>query len=225
MASKRSSQRSRRDVVGEQDEERIVAGERALLLGQGQFVDGLGDDAGRAGRAGQDEDQAAPADRHRDVGEDAPQALVRGRPRAPSPFAARSLGREVDVAVGARRLEQAELGDVAADRRLGDVEALLDEGVDELALAADRPDATSWRIARWRSRLSSCRGRRHAAAPTRAVADGRDPRPERRVVEGALQGAVRGRVGDDRLGALPAERGQRRPDLGHHAAGDDARRR
>ena len=34
----------------------------------------------------------------------------------------------------------------------------------------------------------------------------------------------RGRVGDDRLGALPAEGRERGTDLGHHAAGDDARR-
>ena len=49
-------------LVGEQDEERVVARQRAFLLAQGRFVDRLGDDAGRAGRPGQDEDQAAPPD-------------------------------------------------------------------------------------------------------------------------------------------------------------------
>ena len=48
------------------------------------------------------------------------------------------LGRDVDVAVGAGRLDQAELRDVARDGRLGHGEALFGEGVDELALAADR---------------------------------------------------------------------------------------
>ena len=42
------------------------------------------------------------------------------------------------MAVGAGRLDQPELGDVARDRRLGHREALRAEGVDDLALAADR---------------------------------------------------------------------------------------
>ena len=67
MARNRSSQRSRRALVGEEDEERIVARQRALLFAQARLVDGLGDDAGGPGRARQDEDQAAPADRDRDV--------------------------------------------------------------------------------------------------------------------------------------------------------------
>ena len=66
-------------LVGEQDEERVVAGQRALLLAQRRLVDRLGDDAGRAGRPGQDQDEPAPADRDGDVGEDAAQALVDGR--------------------------------------------------------------------------------------------------------------------------------------------------
>ena len=45
------------------------------------------------------------------------------------------------MAVGAGRLDQAELGDVARDRRLGHLEALRAEGVDDLALAADRSRA------------------------------------------------------------------------------------
>ena len=65
-----------RRLVGEEDDERVVAGHRAHLLGQGGFVDRLGDDVGRAGLAGEDEDQAAAADDDRDVGEDPPQALV-----------------------------------------------------------------------------------------------------------------------------------------------------
>ena len=55
------------------------------------------------------------------------------------------------------------------------VEALLDERFDDLALAADRPEATSSRIARWRSRACGSWPRRHGvsvagghAAPTGA---------------------------------------------------------
>src|SRR5215210_6657039 len=40
------------------------------------------------------------------------------------------------MAILARSLEQAELGDVAADGRLRDIEPLLHEGIDQLALAA-----------------------------------------------------------------------------------------
>ena len=134
---KRASQRSRRDVVGEQDEERIVARQRAFLLAQARLVDGLGDDAGRAGRPGQHQGQAAPADRDGDVGEDALEPDIR-RNGAPV-VDATTAGGNVDVAVGAGRLDQPELGDVARDGRLGHGEALRAEGVDDLALAADRP--------------------------------------------------------------------------------------
>ena len=40
-------------------------------------------------------------------------------------------------------------------------------------------------------------------------------------VRARLEGLGGGRVGDDRLGAVPAERPERGPDLGHHPAGDD----
>jgi hypothetical protein len=42
------------------------------------------------------------------------------------------------VAIHSRRLDQAELGDVARDGRLGDIEALRAERIDDLALAPDR---------------------------------------------------------------------------------------
>ena len=61
-----------------------------------------------------EQDQPAPADRHRDVGED-PAELVVGPRRADGEV----LRRDVDVAVAARDLDQAELGDVARDGRLG----------------------------------------------------------------------------------------------------------
>ena len=77
MTSNRSSQRSRRDSSAEQDEERIVARQRAFLLVQARLVDGLGDDAGRAGRPGQHEGQPAPPDRDGDVAEDPLEAGVR----------------------------------------------------------------------------------------------------------------------------------------------------
>ena len=85
------------------------------------------------GRADQEQDQPAPADRDRDVGEDPPEAVV--GPRRPD---GEVLRRDVDVAVAARDLDQAELGDVARDRRLGDRVAAPAELLGELALAADR---------------------------------------------------------------------------------------
>ena len=48
--------------VGEQDEQRIVARERAFLFMEGRLVDRLGHDARGAGRAGQHEDQPAAPD-------------------------------------------------------------------------------------------------------------------------------------------------------------------
>ena len=120
------------------------------------------------------------------------EALV-GRRRAPAggdePF-----GRDVDVAVGAGRLDQAELGDVARDGRLGDLEALRAQRIDDLALAADRArhDEVADRplalllevvagLAVWPSPSSSCRAR---PGPPGV---GGDARPEGRVGEGPLE--------------------------------------
>ena len=161
--------------------------------------------------------------RDRDVGEDPAEPLVRAGPRA----RAIVLRHDVDVAVGARRLVQPELGDVARDGRLGDLEALLGQGVDDLALAADRRGRRSaggspagGAVSSWppfTGRGGRSRGARAGPpGPTRA-----DPRAECRVGEGPFEGTGRGRVGDDRLGAVPAERAERGPDLGHHPAGDD----
>ena len=134
IARNRASQRSSAASSAEQDEERVVAGERALLLGHRRLVDRLGDDAGGPGRAGEDEDQAAPPDRHRDVGEDPAEPLVgRGSPRAGEGLA----GDDVDVAVAAHDLDQAELRDVAAHRRLGHREAARPQLLGELFLAGD----------------------------------------------------------------------------------------
>src|SRR5437870_9479623 len=63
-------------LIGEEDEERVVAGEGPLLLGQRRLVDRLGDHARGSGRAGDEQDQAAPADRDRDVDEDPAKPLV-----------------------------------------------------------------------------------------------------------------------------------------------------
>ena len=93
--------------VGEQDEERVVARERALLLGERGLVDRLGDDAGGARRAGDEQDQPAPADRDRDVGEDPAEPLVgpgaAGAGPGSWPTAPERLRGDVDVARGARR--------------------------------------------------------------------------------------------------------------------------
>ncbi len=72
-------------LVGEQDEEGIVARQRPFLLAQARLVDRLGDGAGRAGRPGQDQDQPAAPDRDRDVAEDPHQPLIGGRGVAPLP--------------------------------------------------------------------------------------------------------------------------------------------
>ena len=145
-------------LVGEQDEERIVAGQRALLLVERRFVDRLGEDAGRAGRAGQDQDQAAPPDRDR--------AVARIRRRRSSASAGRTAappGREV---LRARR------------RRGGRARATLTRpssamSRETVAWVTSKPGlvsastsspwlpigrlATSSRIARWRWRLRSGR--------------------------------------------------------------------
>ena len=68
-------------LVGEQDDERIVARNGADLVVESGLVDGLGDRVGRPGLAGEHEDQAAAADDDGDVGQDPAQALV-GRPGA-----------------------------------------------------------------------------------------------------------------------------------------------
>src|SRR4029077_9905818 len=82
------------------------------------------------------------------------------------------LRRDIEVAVRAWRLHEPELGDVARHGRLGDFEALADEGIDDLALAADgsggdefadRPLSKSLELLRG-SRV----GRGHPAAPTPA---------------------------------------------------------
>ena len=86
-----------RGLVGEQDDERVVAGDRAHLLGERGLVDRLGDDARGAGLAGEDEDQAAAADRDGDVGEDPAQALVGRRARG------RAEGLRDDVDASGRR--------------------------------------------------------------------------------------------------------------------------
>ena len=138
MASKRSSQRSRRDSSANRTRSVLSPASVPFLLLQARFVDRLGDDAGRAGRPGQHEVSPlrptvtgmSPRIRSSRASEAGDGAVATAR---------RSSGRDVDVAVGAGRLDQAELGDVARDRRLGHLEALRAEGVDDLALAADRP--------------------------------------------------------------------------------------
>ena len=79
--------------------------------------------------------EPAPADRHRDVGEDPPQPLVGDPARR---RAGDVLGRDVAWPVVAGDLDEPELGDVAADRRLGDGEAAPRQALGELLLAADR---------------------------------------------------------------------------------------
>ena len=73
-------------LVGEEDEERVVAGQRPDLVVEARLVDGLGDRRGGARPADEDEGQPAAGDRHRVVGEDPPQAgLVRAAaPRRPA---------------------------------------------------------------------------------------------------------------------------------------------
>src|SRR4029078_5063171 len=119
--------------VREEDEQRVVAGERAFLLAH-RLVDRLGDHARGTRRPGDEEDQPAPPDRDRDVREDPPEALVRRGPR----WSGDVLRRDVEVAVAAGDLHDAELRDVPADRRLGHREPALDEPFRKLLLVADR---------------------------------------------------------------------------------------
>ena len=76
----------------------LSPGERALLLVQGRLVDGLGDGAGRARRAGQDEDQAAPPD-----GDRMSARIRRSRSLRPAdaPVAGAPSRGDVDVAAAA----------------------------------------------------------------------------------------------------------------------------
>ena len=95
----------------------------------------------------------------RDVGEDPAQSLVAGGRRRPLRDATVVRG-DVDVAVGAGRLEQAELGDVAET-----VAWVTSKPCSVSASTSSRwlptgRDATSSRMARWRSRLSSWPWRR-----------------------------------------------------------------
>ena len=50
--------------VGEEDEDGVVAGQRAFLLAQARLVDGSRQGLGTADGAADDEDQAAPPDGH-----------------------------------------------------------------------------------------------------------------------------------------------------------------
>ena len=52
-------------LVGEEDEDGVVAGQRALLLAKARLVDGPSQRLGAADGPPEDEDEAAAADRHR----------------------------------------------------------------------------------------------------------------------------------------------------------------
>ena len=118
--------------VGEGDEQRVVAGDRARDLGPAGPVERGRDRVGRAGQGPDDEQQAGLADLDRQVVEQLAQAVLAARLGLDQP---RRQG------VGQRPLavdlDQAELGDVAADRRLGRLEAALAEGGGELLLGPD----------------------------------------------------------------------------------------
>ena len=182
-ASNRSSQPRERGLVGEQDDERVVAGDRAHEAVEGRLLDRLGDDVGGAGLPVEHEDEPAPADRDGDVREDPAQPLVgRGTPRADG------LGHDVDRAVAAHHLGQAQLRDVAAHGGLGDLEAEGGQLADELALAGDGAGGDQPADRRVPVPLDHHHGRPSGRA---GVGAGADPGPERRVVEGAGEGVRR----------------------------------
>src|SRR5438552_13004178 len=124
-------------LVGEEDEEGVVACEGALLVVEARLVDALRNAVGGARRARQYEDEAASADRDRGVGQDATQSIIDDRPRR------QVLRRDVYMAAAAGHLDQAQLGDVAADRSLGDHQSTCGELADELGLALERSDRKS----------------------------------------------------------------------------------
>src|SRR5262245_33078413 len=119
-------------LIGEQDEHGVVAGERPDLLTQARAVDRLGDDLGGSRGRDQEEDQAGAADVQGKVAEDPPQqGVIAGRERG------RVGGPCINMPFASDDLDKAELGDVATDSGLGDVEAALREPLGQGLLTAD----------------------------------------------------------------------------------------
>ena len=75
-ASKRRQPRLEAVLVSEEDEDGVVAGQRALLLLERGLVDGLGDGAGRPGLRDEQQREARAPDADGVVGEDAAQSCV-----------------------------------------------------------------------------------------------------------------------------------------------------
>ena len=135
IARNRASQRSRRASSRNSTSSVLSPARVPSCSSIVEFVDGLGEHAGRARRADQQQDEAAAADAHGDVADDPAEMLVAGRWSGRNGEVGR---RDVDVAIAARDLDEAELGDVAADRRLRHGIAAVAQLLDELVLAADR---------------------------------------------------------------------------------------
>ena len=122
-----------RAAVRERHEQRVVAGDRARDLRPARPVERGGDRVGRARQRAQDEQQAGFVELDRQVGEQLAQPVLAGRLGLDQ---ARRQG--VGRRALARDLDEAELGDVAADRRLGRPEASLAQRGGELLLGPDR---------------------------------------------------------------------------------------
>jgi hypothetical protein len=115
-------------LVGEEDEDRVVAGQRPLLVLERGLVDRARERLGAADRPAQQEDEPAPADGDGRLAEQPREAMVG--------LGVGGVGEvvraDVDVAVAAQELDQAQLCDIPRDGGLGDGEAALQEPLDEL---------------------------------------------------------------------------------------------
>ena len=134
MLAQLGAQRLRARPVAGREEDGVVAGDRARDAGMPALVDRLGERARVAGRSREDDERPGPLDAgrvaaHRDADRTEPVGVV-------------GAGRCVDESArGGPNLREPQLLDVARDRRLHDVVALLTERLDELALRGDRPVA------------------------------------------------------------------------------------
>src|SRR5262249_39512394 len=100
------------DAFAPDDQDRVVARDRARDLGEPRSVDPFGQDVGRAGRRAHDEADVGPDERHGELLEQTAQARRRRRPGA-------GLRQHIPHAVGVVHAREPQLFQVPTDRRLG----------------------------------------------------------------------------------------------------------
>src|SRR4029079_14705602 len=151
----------RADPLAADDQDRVVAGDRARDLGECRTVDPLGQHVGRTGRRPHDEADVGPNERDRELCEQPEQP---GRRRRAGP----RLGHDVPQALGVVHPREPELLEVAADRGLGRLVTELCEARPDLLLGAQplARDELDDRLAPARPRAG---GRAHAASSNAAA--------------------------------------------------------